>query len=201
MGKGQKRLSFVLLAIVLIVVLFVSLIGFIADFLWFKEMGYLSVFFKKMVTQLTVGIPTFIIVTGLVYVYLNKLKKGYFSKIASSEETNLKKLKKTTLVLSAVFGLFATIMAIMDLWFEILKFANSTSFDLKDPLFNMDISFYIFKLDFLSQLNDILIGIIMGFILLTVIYYIILMTVRTPDVFQEEVPPDAEFADGEGERY
>ena len=201
MGKGQKRLSFVLLAIVLIVVLFVSLIGFIADFLWFKEMGYLSVFFKKMVTQLTVGIPTFIIVTGLVYVYLNKLKKGYFSKIASSEETNLKKLKKTTLVLSAVFGLFATIMAIMDLWFEILKFANSTSFDLKDPLFNMDISFYIFKLDFLSQLNDILIGIIIGFILLTVIYYIILMTVRTPDVFKEEVPPDAEFADGEGERY
>ncbi len=38
MGKGQKRLGYVLLAIVLIVVLFVSLIGFIADFLWFKEM-------------------------------------------------------------------------------------------------------------------------------------------------------------------
>ena len=76
MGKGQKRLGYVLLAIVLIVVLFVSLIGFIADFLWFKEMGYLSVFFKKMVTQLTVGIPTFIVVTGLVYIYLNKLKKG-----------------------------------------------------------------------------------------------------------------------------
>lgn len=201
MGKGQKRLSFVLLAIVLIVVLFVSLIGFIADFLWFKEMGYLSVFFKKMVTQLTVGIPTFIVVTGLVYIYLNKLKKGYFSKIASSEETDLRKLKKTTLVLSAIFGLFATVMTIMELWFEILKFTNSTSFDLKDPLFKMDISFYIFKLDFLSQLNDILIGIIIGFILLTVIYYIILMTVRTPDVFKEEVPPDAEYADGDGERY
>ena len=41
MGKGQKRLSFIILAIVLVVVLFVSLIGFIADFLWFKEMGYL----------------------------------------------------------------------------------------------------------------------------------------------------------------
>lgn len=201
MGKGQKRLGYVLLAIVLIVVLFVSLIGFIADFLWFKEMGYLSVFFKKMVTQLTVGIPTFIVVTGLVYIYLNKLKKGYFSKIASSEETDLRKLKKTTIVLSAIFGLFATVMTIMELWFEILKFTNSTSFDLKDPLFNMDISFYIFKLDFLSQLNDILIGIIIGFILLTVIYYIILMTVRTPDVFKEEVPPDAESADGEGERY
>ena len=108
MGKGQKRLSFIILAIVLVVVLFVSLIGFIADFLWFKEMGYLSVFFKKLVTQLTVGVPTFIVVTGLVYLYLSKLKKGYFSKIASSEETDMKKLRKTTIALSAVFGIFAT---------------------------------------------------------------------------------------------
>lgn len=200
MGKGQKRLSFAILAIVLVVVLFVSLIGFIADFLWFKEMGYLSVFFKKLVTQLTVGVPTFIVVTGLVYLYLSKLKKGYFSKIASSEETDLKKLRKTTIALSAVFGVFATAMSIMQLWFEILKFANSSSFDIADPLFNMDISFYIFKLDFLTQLNEILIGVIMGFIILTVIYYIILMTVRTPDVFKEEVPPDAQSADGE-ERY
>lgn len=200
MGKGQKRLSFAILAIVLVVVLFVSLIGFIADFLWFKEMGYLSVFFKKLVTQLTVGVPTFIVVTGLVYLYLSKLKKGYFSKIASSEETDLKKLRKTTIALSAVFGVFATAMSIMQLWFEILKFANSSSFDIADPLFNMDISFYIFKLDFLTQLNEILIGVIIGFIILTVIYYIILMTVRTPDVFKEEVPPDAQSADGE-ERY
>ena len=78
MGKGQKRLSFIILAIVLVVVLFVSLIGFIADFLWFKEMGYLSVFFKKLVTQLTVGVPTFIVVTGLVYLYLSKLKRVTF---------------------------------------------------------------------------------------------------------------------------
>jgi len=200
MGKGQKRLSFIILAIVLVVVLFVSLIGFIADFLWFKEMGYLSVFFKKLVTQLTVGVPTFIVVTGLVYLYLSKLKKGYFSKIASSEETDMRKLRKTTIALSAVFGIFATVMTIMQLWFEILKFANGTSFDISDPLFNMDISFYIFKLDFLTQLNEILIGVIIGFIILTVIYYIILMTVRTPDVFKEEVPPDAQPADGE-ERY
>ena len=105
------------------------------------------------------------------------------------------------MALSILFGIFATIMAVMQLWFEILKFANSTSFDLNDPLFGFDISFYIFKLDFLTQLNDILIGIIIGFVLLTIIYYIILMTVRTPDVFKEQVPPEAEFAGDRDERY
>ena len=201
MEKRQRRLSIIILIAVLIIGLFVSLIGFISDFLWFREMGYLSVFFKQIVTQLKVGIPTFVVISVLVYLYLNRLKKGYFSKIASSEETNLKKLGKTTVALSILFGIFATIMAVMQLWFEILKFANSTSFDLNDPLFGFDISFYIFKLDFLTQLNDILIGIIIGFVLLTIIYYIILMTVRTPDVFKEQVPPEAEFAGDRDERY
>ena len=201
MEKRQRRLSIIILIAVLIIGLFVSLIGFISDFLWFREMGYLSVFFKQIVTQLKVGIPTFVVISVLVYLYLNRLKKGYFSKIASSEETNLKKLGKTTVVLSILFGIFATIMAVMQLWFEILKFANSTSFDLNDPLFGFDISFYIFKLDFLTQLNDILIGIIIGFVLLTIIYYIILMTVRTPDVFKDQVPPEAEFAGDRDERY
>lgn len=201
MDKKKIRLSWIVLGIVLIAAIFISLMGFIADFMWFKEMGYLSVFFKKLVTQLTVGAPTFLVVTGFVYWYLAKLKKGYFAKIASSEETNNKKLKRTTIILSAVFGVFATVMTIMQLWFEILKFSNSTAFDIADPLFNLDISFYIFKLDFLTQLNEILIGVIIGFVILTVVYYIILMTVRTPDVFKEEVPPTAEAAPEDEERY
>ena len=94
MEKFQKNFSLVILVLVLIGVIFISLIGFIADYLWFQEMGYLSVFFTQLVTQLKVGIPTFVVITGLVYLYLSRLKKGYFSKIASSEDTNLKKLNK-----------------------------------------------------------------------------------------------------------
>lgn len=200
MGKFQKNFSLVLLVVVLIVGLFFSLIGFIADYLWFQEMGYLSVFFTQLTTQLKVGIPTFLVATGLIFLYLNHLKKGYFSKIASSEATDLKKLKKTTWFMAGVFGIFITAISVLQLWFEILKFANSSSFDLADPLFGVDISFYIFKLDFLSYLNEILLIIIIGFIILTVLYYLVLMTVRTPDVFKEQVPPEAEFAD-DSERY
>ena len=195
MEKFQKNFSLVILVLVLIGVAFISLIGFIADYLWFQEMGYLSVFFTQLVTQLKVGIPTFVVITGLVYLYLSRLKKGYFSKIASSENTNLKKLNKTTWFLAGVFGAFVTAITVLQLWFEILKFANSSSFDLADPLFGIDISFYIFKLDFLAYLNEILMTVVIGFAILTIIYYLVLMTVRTPDVFKEEVPPEAEYAD------
>ena len=187
-AKFERKISLILMGIILVLVLFLAMIQFITDFMWFKEMGYTDVFFKQLVTQLTVGVPTFAVVTVLVQVYLTHLKKTYFAKIASSEETNLKGLKKTTIILSVVFGAIATFMAVSQLWFEILKFANSTDFDLADPLFNFDISFYIFRLEFLKEMNEILIGVIIGFVALTIIYYIILMTVRTPDVFKEEAP-------------
>ncbi|MCI8608305.1 MAG: UPF0182 family protein [Firmicutes bacterium] len=200
MEKVQRRLSMVLLVLVVVIAIFFSAITFITDFMWFKEMGYVDVFFKQLVTQLTVGIPTFIVVTGLVAIYLNHLKKSYFKKIASSEATDMKKLRKTTIILAAVFGIFATVTTVSQLWFDILKFANSTDFNIADPLFHLDVSFYIFKLEFLSQINEILIGIIVGFVVLTVIYYTILMTVRTPDVFEKAEPEVEEtFAGQESE--
>ena len=203
-AKFERKISIILMSIILVLVLFLTMIQFITDFMWFKEMGYTDVFFKQLVTQLTVGVPTFIVVTALVQIYLTHLKKTYFAQIASSEKTNLKGLKKTTLILSIIFGALATFMAVSQLWFEILKFANSSSFDLADPLFKLDISFYIFKLEFLKQLNEILIGVIIGFIALTVVYYIVLMTVRTPDMFKEETPQYEESGDAgsdSGERY
>ena len=136
MDKVNRKVSIILFVVILIIVAFVALIGFIADFMWFKEMGYLSVFFKQLVTQLTVGVPTFIVITILVYLYLSMLRKGYFSQIASSEATNMKRLKKTTIALSVLFGIFATVMTVWQLWLDILKFANSTDFDIADPLFN-----------------------------------------------------------------
>lgn len=172
--------------IVIIVALFLLLINFITDWLWFKEMGYVSVFFKQLFTELQVGIPVFVILTIIVNIYLKKLKKGYFAKIDSHEETDMKKLNRQTNIISVVFGVIAAFYAISNLWFEILKFANSTDFDITDPLFNLDISFYIFKLDFLKQLNEMLIGAVLMIIVVTVIYYAILMTVHTPDVFKEE---------------
>ncbi len=183
--KVERKILLIIAVIVVIGTLFLSLINFIANFLWFKEMAYLDVFFKQLVTQLTVGVPTFVVVTALVYLYLNHLRKGYFKQIASGEATDMKLLKRSTIILSILFGIGATFFAVTQLWFEILKFANSTGFDIQDPLFHLDISFYLFKLDFLTQLNELLIGVIVGFVALTVIYYIILLTVRTPDMFEE----------------
>jgi hypothetical protein len=55
--KNKKSPAIILLVLIILVGLFVSLIGFITDFLWFKELNYVSVFFTKLFTQLKIGIP------------------------------------------------------------------------------------------------------------------------------------------------
>jgi len=186
--------------IVIIAALFLLLINFITDWLWFKEMGYVSVFLKQLTTELTVGIPVFVILTILMNIYLRRLKKGYFKKIASHEATDMKKLNRYTMIISVVFGLFASFYAVTNLWFEILQFANATGFDIKDPLFHLDISFYVFQLDFLKQLNEMLIGLVLLIVVVTVIYYSILLSVHTPDVFEETEPEEEPQPSGE-DRY
>ncbi|MBR4020688.1 MAG: UPF0182 family protein, partial [Firmicutes bacterium] len=201
--QKERRKTIALLLAVVALAAFVLLINFIVDWLWFKEMGYVSVFLTQLRTSLIVGVPVFVVLTILINLYLKNLKKGYFSKIASHEETDMKKLNKTTNGISLLAGLVIAFYSVSNFWFQILKFANATDFDIKDPLFNIDISFYIFRLDFLKQLNEVFIGVVLLMVIITVIYYSILLTVRTPDIFEtEEAGADftADFTEEE-ERY
>lgn len=184
--KKSRKGLWVIIAIVVIIMLFLSLIGFITDFLWFKELDYVSVFFTKLFTQIKIGVPTFVVVTFLAYIYLKFLKRGYFKKVASDEPVNHGRLNLISWGLAAVYGAITTYFAVTRLWFEFLQFINSTSFDIKDPLYDMDVSFYTFKLDFIEQVNQLVLLLLIAFAVLTVIYYSVLLTVRTPRIFEED---------------
>lgn len=183
--KKRRPVLWVVIAVVIILMLFLSLIGFITDFLWFKELDYVSVFFTKLFTQLKIGVPTFVVVTFLAYVYLKFLKRGYFKKISSDEPVNHGRLNLISWGLAAVYGAITTFFAVTKLWFDFLQFTNSTDFDIKDPLYNMDISFYVFRLDFIEEINQIVLVLLIAFAVLTVIYYSVLLSMRTPKIFEE----------------
>lgn len=169
---------------------FGTLIRFAIDYLWFKEMGYTSVFFTELFTQLKIGIPTFVILTILTFLYLKSLKKAYYKKvkIEGYSAVEEKALNRIVLGLSALFGLLVTLSTVTKLWFQILQYQNSTSFGLADPIFNRDISFYVFKMEFLAQLNQIALGLVVAFFVVTLLFYFILLGMRKPTMFEEEEP-------------
>ncbi|MBQ9972652.1 MAG: UPF0182 family protein [Firmicutes bacterium] len=180
------------------------LIGFITDYLWFRELDYVSVFFTKLFTQLKIGIPVFVVVTFLAYIYLKFLKRGYFKKVVSKEEVNHGRLNLISWGLAGVYGAVTTYFAVTKMWFQFLQFANSSKFDIKDPLYNNDISFYVFKLGFIESANELIIFLLIAFAALTLIYYSVLLSMRTPQIFEEHIEeepeeePDEDRYDGSG---
>ena len=178
---------YILIAVALLLGLFLGLINFITDLLWFIEMDYLSVFLMKLFTQLKLGIPAFLIIGILSLIYLKALKRGYYKKVESQDNDPgiNKKLNLAALGLSAAFAAVGTFFIASMTWFEFLKFTNSTAFDISDPLYNLDVSFYLFKLELIKQINTIALGIIIGFAAITIIYYMLMMTLRRPLIFEE----------------
>ncbi|MDD5922583.1 MAG: UPF0182 family protein [Eubacteriales bacterium] len=173
-----------LLVILIIVLALILLTNFLTDWMWFREMNYVSVFFKRLGTEFAIGIPLILILAFVIDFYLNRLKKKYFQKIASSEKTDLKRLTWYTRISSVIFSLIVSWFTVRTIWFDALQFMNSTNVGKKDPIFHFDISFYLFRLGFLEDVNQILIMVIVLLIILTVVYYLILLKMHTPDLME-----------------
>lgn len=196
--RPKKGLSFVVMVIVVILVLLIGCAGFLTNWMWFDSLGYEKVFWTKFLSQLEIGVPVFLAAMLLVRIYLKSLKKHYFIEVESHEIPDEKRLNKISWGMSVVFGLLVGLTAGASTWMDFRQFANATSFGLKDPLFHLDISFYVFKLAFLTKANNIVLGIVVGVVIITLLYYGILMTVRTPDMFEWE-PEEPEGPETSGE--
>lgn len=196
--RPKKGLSFVVMVIVVILVLLIGCAGFLTNWMWFDSLGYEKVFWTKFLSQLKIGVPVFLAAMLLVRIYLKSLKKHYFIEVESHEIPDEKRLNKISWGMSVVFGLLVGLTAGASTWMDFRQFANATSFGLKDPLFHLDISFYVFKLAFLTKANNIVLGIVVGVVIITLLYYGILITVRTPDMFEWE-PEEPEGPETSGE--
>ena len=196
--RPKKGLSFVVMVIVVILVLLIGCAGFLTNWMWFDSLGYEKVFWTKFLSQLEIGVPVFLAAMLLVRIYLKSLKKHYFIEVESHEIPDEKRLNKISWGMSVVFGLLVGLTAGASTWMDFRQFAHATSFGLKDPLFHLDISFYVFKLAFLTKANNIVLGIVVGVVIITLLYYGILMTVRTPDMFEWE-PEEPEGPETSGE--
>ena len=187
--KKKKKRRFgikgILIAIIVILILFFSLIGFITDYMWFKELGYVSVFLKQLFTQLKIGIPVLIIVTLLSYIYFKRLKINYYEKIEQRRPEPNRKVNIISWVMAGIFGIVVAYFAVTRMWFDFLQFSNSTDFNASDPLFKMDASFYVMKLDFIKELNTLFLIVLIVLLAMTLIYYAVLMGYKQPKSFTQ----------------
>ena len=189
-------------AILLITLFFGTIISFITDYWWFKDLDYTQVFFKKLFTELKIAVPSLLIIMALAMLYLRSLKRSYLKKteVAEGGISDLN-VRRVTVSIGALMSLLLTYIITTSLWKPVLYIANSTDFGKNDPVFGKDISFYVFKLPFFSNALSVAYTALFLFILMTVLYYAFLISARKPkdleekDVYEAESIRDNPFAD------
>lgn len=170
--KNHSRFFIIGIAIIFFIIIssFGGFVKFSTDYLWFKELGYTQTFLTKLKSQFYIGIPIFILLTLLLYIYINKLKKRFYAETQQIDTKNNKKVNIIKIA-SSVISLFITVNITSTLWFEILQFLNSENFNNIDPVFGNDIGFYIFKLPLINTIINFIINILFMLIIITVLFY------------------------------
>lgn len=186
----NRALSFrnkglIILAIILlfVVVFFTSIINYLIDYQWFTELNFQEVFFKKLVTQIQFFVPAFLMIFVILFTYLKIISSQSEKKSGLSITVKARKTRNLLFGgISAVFSFIFSLVFVSEIWYNFLIYINKTPFNLTDPIFNKDISFYIFELPFLNNLYIFLLGLVFVLFVINIIYNAIAFTsTKVPD--------------------
>ncbi|MBN2026347.1 MAG: UPF0182 family protein [Actinobacteria bacterium] len=152
----------IIIVVLVIILLSASWLStFYTDLLWYDEVGYTSVFWKRIVTQIWLffafGLLFFVILYANIWMarrFTPRYEKpqGDLSPVEESvtrfRESAGKWLDRGLLALSIIIS-FIVGWVSAGQWENVLKFFNHTAFGKVDPIFGKDIGYYVFEYPFL----------------------------------------------------
>jgi uncharacterized membrane protein (UPF0182 family) len=156
--------------------------GVYTDLLWFDSLGVRSVYSKVIATRIAtfvIGAAVFAVGLAISLWFAHRYSVGSVDLPVAPEMADL--IRKAVVwgagalvvVLSLVFGaLFAS------RWELFLKFFNSVKFGQDDPVFGLDLSFYVFDLPVLSFTQGWLLGALIVMLIAGVVLHFVNSTVR-----------------------
>ena len=152
----------VLLGIAFILFLtFNTIVSILVDILWFQSLNYSSTFWTIWGTKIQLILFVFTIL--VVFFVTNILIALKFNHNTNSYLDNLIPNKKILRLASIGFSCFLAFLISITThiwWTSFLQYLNQTPFNITDPIFNLDLSFYFFSLPFYNNLK------ILGFMMI-----------------------------------
>ena len=138
----------------------------------YKELGenFVTVFSTNLKYKYTIMGINFVMLYIIMYFTNRGIAKG-LKVFFDEEKKQMPKLpnKSIALIVSSI----ASIIIAIILTPKIILYASNVSFGEADPIFNLDISFYMFVEPLLKMITIYIIGIFVGLIIYSAIYYII----------------------------
>jgi len=154
-------------ALLIIGFLFILGAGFLGEWFWFGSTAYRDVFWTIILTRASLFAISF-----LVFFAFSFGNAWYAAKTASGGRIKNRGLLLVAGALAAFAGAIAA-LGVSAAWETILKYMNQVPFSLTDPVFGLDIGFYVFSLPLYSLIATFLTGLLVFSILLSALSYIL----------------------------
>ncbi|WP_067725118.1 UPF0182 family membrane protein [Oceanobacillus damuensis] len=175
MKKLQKLGSWSGVIIVVLFLLFIlGTVAFqwVTEYIWMDSIGFSTVFMTVLGSKLMLGAAGFVIFGIVTWLTVFWVRRSYLSHFDPNQLPAFFYQKKMVMngiiIVIAVFaGLIGSVIVQGVGWEPLLKVLNYETFGESDPIFNRDISFYMFVLPFLEMIINILLG--LGFFMLLVV--------------------------------
>lgn len=165
-----------LFIIILAIVFFDTIVNFVINVKWYTEVGYLPIYFTKLLAILKLMIPIFLLIYIAIWLYYKSLR-GSFIRLANVVDITPNKRaseRKLFVIINIVVSFFMSFALASNYWYRILQFSNSTSFNLTDPIFNRDISFFVFKLPLIESLYAAVMSLLVFLVVVTLVLYFLM---------------------------
>ena len=160
----MKYSGLIALIIIILISIFSILVGIFGDWFWFASIGYESVFITILGTSIWMGLLFFL--GFVVFSFLNiRIAKRVSMKKSKGKAHKQKSAGSVFYIFATIIGLFVGM--VFSNWEVLMKFLNPSSFGVMDPVFGLDIGFYVFTLPFYGLMLSYLAAIIIPTMILT----------------------------------
>ena len=170
--KKKNKTRMILVLLFLLLFAGISYIELRGSYLEYLELGqnYTNIFYTNLTYRYGIMAVNFVILYFILYFTNRGIKKGlkpFFEK----EKKEIPKLpnKSLALVISALVS-FVTSSALMQ---KIMLIANGTSFGIQDPIFGLDIAYYMFQKPVIETLALYFVILFVGLSIYMALYYVI----------------------------
>ncbi|MGH3380321.1 MAG: UPF0182 family protein [Actinoallomurus sp.] len=180
MGRSRLLLP-VIVILVILVAIFLAFTAIWTDVLWYRSVGFSSVYTKQITTRVLLffaGGLIMVILLGANIVMAYRLRPAY--RPTSPEQQGLDRYRAVIdphrrIIVIALLGLIGllTASAVAGQWRTWLAFLNRQPFGVKDPQFHKDISFFVFTYPLLRVvLGFLFTAVILTFIASLIVHYL-----------------------------
>ncbi len=180
----RSRFFLIFVAVVILGSLLLAGTSFYLDLLWFSELDVEQVFWTQYLTRWGMRIGAFVFLFGLLFANLIITRRYILSfpnlaireKLMASGAMRFLTPRRLTIYFAAASALLAFVFSgyVGNAWMDVLRFFNQVPFNIEDPIFGADVSFYVFSLPFYRFIYEFLMmGLVISLLIVGGIYLVL----------------------------